>query len=47
MIMRPISKQFGFWLLLSVGFLNTLAGNHEIAAAFVISSLFYDAIKKD
>lgn len=44
--MRPISKQFGFWLLISVGFLNTLIGGHEIATAFSISALFYEAIKK-
>jgi hypothetical protein len=44
--MKPITKAFGFYLLLLTGTYLCVAVK-DIGALFLIASLFYEAIKKD
>lgn len=44
--MKHINKNLGFFLLIIVSNVHLLAGNKELAAAFLIAALFYEAIKQ-
>lgn len=44
--MNSINKQFGFYLLLGIGFVGSILGDPN-AHSFLIAALFYEAIKND
>ena len=44
--MSPISKRFGFYLLLGTGVIGAIIGDPD-SHIFIIAALFYEAIKND
>ena len=44
--MKPINKHFGFFLLIFISVGHIFGGNLDLAAAFFIAALFYEAIKQ-
>jgi len=45
--MNPVNKKVGLFCLLISSVFNSILGDYYLAAAFLISALFYDAIKPE
>ena len=43
--MKPIGAEFGFWLLMAVGFGCALTGKAECAAIYTVGAVLFNAIK--
>ena len=43
--MKPIGRNFGFWVLFLSAFGASYAGLPEMSAIFLVGSLLFDAIK--
>lgn len=42
---KPISRNFGLWVLLLAGFLNAIQGHDVVASIFLVGAVLFDGIK--